>query len=146
MQLGPPTPQPSTFTLLSSCLLSIKLIEGKEASTMDTWMNGWTGGSIPPQRRAGQVMWPGLMRGAPHFGGFLSLFHSHCGHGCLSLLSRYQRAFWEVMPQGPPCLILSNHTLAFFSFPCPCFFIPPLFVSFLCLICLCIVVYFPHRL
>lgn len=76
------------------------------------------------------------MRGAPQCGGLLPLSHFHCGDGCLSLAARYQRAFWEAAPQGPPwsgpCLSLSHHILAFF------FFFSPSFVLFPCLIFPCL--------
>lgn len=72
------------------------------------------------------------MKGAPQCGGLLQLSHFHCGDGCLSLAARYQRAFWEAAPQGPPrsglCLFLSHHILAFFFPPLICF-IPVLDLS-----------------
>lgn len=50
---------------------------------------------------------------------------------CLSLAARYQRACWEVVPQGPPwsgpCLFLSHHISAFFFFT--------FFFSFFPLVC-----------
>ena len=94
-----------------------------------------TGGGAPRSGGRGRLCGlrgPALMRGAPRLGGLLPLSHSHCGHGCLSLAARYQRAFWEVVPQGPPWsgprLFLSHHIFGFFFSPLICFIpVPDLF-------------------
>lgn len=79
----------------------------------DKWMVGWDGRAGRAVRR----VWLGLMRGgapARRLAPALSL--SLWRRPCLSLAARYQRAFWEAAPQGPPpsglCLFPSHRILA----------------------------------
>ena len=120
-------------------LLCIRLIKHWDpALWMDVPVDGWAGRQPPPPVAAGGAGCAACVdgsneRGRPKFGGLLRLSHSHCGHGCLSLGARYQRAFWEFMPQGPPwsvlCLFPSRHILAFlfiyFFFLASSFLFPP---------------------
>lgn len=117
-------------------------MDGWRKRWMDVWI-GWkaappvTGGRGRPVR----PVWTGANeRGRPGLEDRSRSLTLTVATACLSLAARYQRACWEVVPQGPPwsgpCLFLSHHISAFFFLTF--FFYSPSFVSFLRLISPCI--------
>lgn len=103
-------------------LLQLVMLRKYRRGRADRWMR-WTGGSTP-QRRGRRGRPCGLLganeKGALSLEGFLPLSRFRCGDGRLSLAARYQSAFWESVPHGPPrsglCLSLSRHKFFYPSF------------------------------